>query len=236
MGRRFHPANANSPREGAVHPASRLTAARFLAIGSALLLLPAIAGCGKALFFMNADKMKPVAAECNKLAGHKVAVVVWTDQSTLDMDPFAESRTAQQVVYFLQLNRSKDELKGTTLIDPSRVTRLQEQLGVAGSAAPNNEVGEKLGADFVLRVDLFEYTTRAPEANGLIKGRVGGNVAVQRVGQVEPLYRSEVSTEFPEGSKIGVLDRTDEEVLNETLRTFGERVARKFYNHEVKYE
>lgn len=193
-------------------------------------------GCAKSLFLMNADKMKPVAAECDKLRGQKVAVVVWADQTTLDMDPFAQARAAQQIGYFLQLNRSREELKGLTLVEPDRVNRLQESLGVAGSTTPNPQIAEQLGADMLLRVDLFDYTTRAPEANGLIKGRVGGNLTVQRISQAEPLYRSEVSAEFPEGSRIGVLDRDDEEVLNETLRLFGERVAQKFHGHEVRYE
>jgi hypothetical protein len=201
-----------------------------------LATMSSAGGCAKALFLMSDEKLKPVPAECDKLKGRRVAVVVWADPSTLDLDPFAGVRAAQQILYFLQLNRGRKELEGATFMDAPTVARVQEQLGSAGPLTQDAQVGEKLGADVVVRVDLFEYTTRAPEANGLIKGRVSGNLAVWPADATDAIYRAEVSAEFPEGTRIGVLDRGDEDVLNETLRIFGERVARKFHAHEVKYE
>ncbi len=213
----------------------RPVAVRLSALFLAIMLV-APCGCGAAFYMMNSEKKKPVAAECDKLAGSKVAVVVWAEPSTLDLDPGANFRTARQIGLVLEQNASKKELKGASYVDVMKVIQLQEQLGNVGPTLSNAEIGKRLGADVVLRVDLYQYTTRAPEAQGLIKGAVSGNIVVQRVDEATPIYRTDVSASFPEGSTIGVLDYSDEEVLAEALRRFGEAVARKFYAHEVAYE
>ncbi len=197
---------------------------------------PILCGCGSLLFLLNSEKLKSVAAECDKLRGQRVALVVWAEHSTLDADPFACERTARAISLFFSGNTGKKELRGTTFIDQQDVSKLQEQLGNVGPTLPNDEIARRLKADMVLRIDLFEYTTRPPEANGLILGKVSGNIALQSASEAAAVYRSEASATFPENSRMGSLDRTDEEVLTQTLNTFGELVARKFYAHEEKYK
>lgn len=194
------------------------------------------AGCQSMLFLMNDERLKPVAAECDKLRGQRVAIVVWADHSTLDVDPFACDRTARAVSLFMTSNGKKKELSGTTFIDAQTVSALQEQLGNTGPTLPNDDVAQRLKADMLLRIDLYEYTTRPPEARGLVLGKVSGNVTVQSVRDAAPLYTSEASATYPERTRMGLLDKTDEEVLTQTLNTFGELVARKFYAHEEKYK
>lgn len=206
--------------------------ARLLAV----MMLAGLTGCQGLFFMLNSERKEKVTAECGKLAGKKVAIAVWADQSTLDMDPHAPFSTASSVEYFLRENAAKKELKGMTLVDSRTVADLQERLGNGGPMMPNGDLAKQVGADLVLRIDLFAYTTRASEANGLIMGQVGGNIMLQGVGDAEPIYRTEVSSQFPEDSKMGVMDKTDEEVLHETLRLFGESVARKFFSYERDYK
>lgn len=200
-----------------------------------LTLASLMAGC-EGLYFLNADKKQKVPAECDKLGGQKVAIVAWAEPSTLDMDPEAPYRVASIVAYFLDLNSGKKQLKGMSLVDCRKIVEWQEKQGTTGTTMSNADVAKAFGADVVMRIDLFDYTTRAPEANGLVMGRVGANVALQRASEAEPLYRTEISASFPEDSRTGVLDRSDGDVLNETLQRFGDALARKFYAHETAYK
>ncbi|MEE8171217.1 MAG: hypothetical protein V3T70_11785 [Phycisphaerae bacterium] len=209
---------------------------QLIRIGVLIAALAAIGGCRGLAFLAASEKQKNVQAECDKLGGRRVAVVVWAEPSTLDVYPLAQYHTARHVNYVFEVNRGRGELKGTSFVSATRVNDLQEQLGANGPLLSNADLAERLKVDIVIRIDLYEYTTRAPEANGLIKGRVSGNLAVQRAGQVEPLYRTELSAGYPEDSGIGLLDQSDDEVLNETMRRFADRVARKFYAHQVEYE
>jgi len=193
-------------------------------------------GCAGLLYQMNSERKKKVPAECDKLAGRKVAIVVWAELSTLDEDYQACSRTAESIAYYLRQNTAKRQLRGTTFVDYHTVNDLQEQVGNLGPSLPNNEVATRLNADTILRVDLYEYTTRAPDAQGLKMGRISANITVFNRDEESPVYRTEASASFPEDSRIGVLDLSDRQVLDATMATFAERVARKFYDHEVAYE
>ena len=198
-------------------------------------ILPVLTGCQGLMYLFHSEDLKDVKAECDKLAGQRVAVVVWAEQSTLDADAFACDRTARAVLYFFAMNNRQKELKGTTFVPPEQVAEFQERVGNTGPTLPNDEVASRLKADAILRIDLFEYTTRPPEANGLILGRVSANVALYMTGEESAVYRTDVSASWPEDKRIGVLDKTDEEVLTNTLNLFGDRVSRKFFFHKEKY-
>src|SRR5438045_2955646 len=109
-------------------PMSDQRSARF-AVFALILSLFVGSGCQSMLFLMNSEKQKAVPAECDKLRGQRVALVVWAEHSTLDADPFACERTARAINLVFAANASKKELKGTTFVDQQTVSSMQEQLG-----------------------------------------------------------------------------------------------------------
>lgn len=183
---------------------------------------------------MAKEPKRKVAAEYDKLAGKRVAIIVWADQATLDEDYAARYRVADAVRYYL-----KEGIKDVDLVDIRDITDFQEKSGSDWEGMSNVELGRKFKADRVVRIDLLEYTTRAPDAQSVRKGRVRASVAVYDVGRPagdRAVFATEVTGSYPpEGRKIDVLSVGDVDILNGALRVFGEATARKFYEHEVSY-
>jgi hypothetical protein len=103
-----------------------------------------------------------------------------------------------------------------------------------------SEVGQKLGADIVLYVQIDEFGLKDPSAPQLWKGRLQVTVRMVDVlqGRLWPKDR-------PAGYALPVFEtpltpESSEDlasVLTKTLTTtMAERIARLFYKHEVPHE
>jgi len=199
----------------------------------AFSLLPLQSACQSAYFMMLNEPKKKIAAEFDKLGGKPVAIVVWADQATLDEDYAARYRTADAVRYHLS-----QQLKDAKLIDIREITRFQESSGNDWEGMTNAELGKEFKADFVLRVDLLEYTVRAREAREVRKGRIRATVSVYDVtkpGSDRPVYGAEIAASYPQDAKTDVINASDSSILNGALAIFGEKVAQKFVEHEESY-
>lgn len=205
-----------------------------IALGSvALACALSAAGCQGAYFLFPKEPKKKVTAEFDKLPGKNIALIVWADQATLDTDFAARYRTAEAVRYFL--SRS---VKGSKFVDLRDITDFQERSGTDWESLSNAELGRRFKADYVMRIDLLEYTPRARDAREVRKGQVRGGVSLFDVSQPGPdrsIYTTEVMASWPPTSNYDVLNYSDIDILNATLRVFGERLAQKFIEHEEAY-
>lgn len=197
-------------------------------------MLLALSSCQGAYFaaMLNEPKKK-ISAEFDKLSGKTVAIVVWADQATLDEDYAARYRTADAVRYYL----SRD-MKDVKLVDIREITRFQESSGNDWEGMTNAELGKEFKADFVLRIDLLEFTARARDSREVRKGRVRATVSVfdvNKPGSDRAVYGNEISASYPQDAKVDVMNASDASILNGALQIFGERVAQKFVEHEESY-
>lgn len=198
----------------------------------AVLAVFGLASCQSAYFLIAKEPKKKVAAECDKLTGKRVAIVVWTDQATLDEDYAARFRVADSIRYYL----SRD-VKDIKLVDIREVVDFQEQGGNDWESMTNAEMAQKFKADFVLRADVLEYTTRARDSREIRKGRVRATVAIHPSDGTNdaPAYSTEIVASYPADAKTDVLNLSDTDIINGALRIFGEKVAQKFHEHEASY-
>lgn len=198
-----------------------------------LLLVAAAAGCQLPYFLMPKEPKRKVAAEYDKLVGRNIAIVVWTDQATLDEDYMARYRIADQIRY--HLSRAIKNVKFTDIRD---LIDFQENSGSDWEGMKNADIGRRFKADVVLRCDVLEYTTRASDAREVRKGRVRATINVfdaKGNDADRAVFATEVAASYPTDTKTDILSSSDVDILNGTLRVFGERVAQKFSEHEVSY-
>ncbi len=195
-------------------------------------LLCATPGCALPYFLMS-DKKQAVPAEYRDLTGKTVAVLVWADQATLDMDPYARHRVAKAVKYYMEKTMSE-----TKFIHPNDVADWQERLGARWETESITEVCREFKCDRVVKIDLNDYTTRVRSARALRKGRITGTVNVygpeDESGSMA-LFNSLVEASFPAETSTAVVDMSDGDILRQTVEMFGVMVARKFHDHEVSY-
>lgn len=217
-------------------PANNRCTARGMRIRSRLwwryaLLLPICLtfGCQLA-YFLHPDQNKDVKAEYGKIGKRTVAVLVWADQSTLDVDPLARDRICKAVTYHLRANLPKAKF-----IEPSKVGELQKDRSLDWEGMSNAEVCKRLECDLVMRLDLLEYTTRAGDTIELRKGRIRATINFYDGSSEEyrdSMYDTEIVATYPPDSIHGTPDMDESDLLHETVEYFAQLTARKFYDHE----
>jgi hypothetical protein len=206
----------------------RVVALRATAVLSAIFMF---VGCQSAYFLTN-NPTRKVSPEYDRLAEKMVAIVVWADPVTLDEDFAARFRVADAVRYHLQ--RGLPKLK---LVDIREITEFQESSGLDWESMSNAAIGKRFKAGAVLRIDLLEYTTRARDSQAVRKGRIRASVSVYEVDRPDnrPAYTTQITAVWPQEKRTDVLNRSDLDILNNTLAVLGEQLARKFHEHEVAY-
>ncbi len=195
------------------------------------LLLPVCLtfGCQLA-YFLHPEEGKEVKAEYGKIGTRIVAVVVWADQSTLDIDPLARDRVCKAVTYHM-----RSHVRRAEFIEPSKIVELQKDRSVDWEGMSNHEICKRLKCDLVLRLDLLEYTTRAGDTVELRKGRIRATLNLYDGSSEEyrdSLYDTQVVATYPPDSIHGTPDTDEADLLHETVEYFAQLTARKFYDHE----
>jgi len=205
----------------------------ILRIGLALAIVATAAGCQEQYFLMLKEPKKKVGAEFGKLEGKTSAIVVWCDQATLDQDPNARYRVADTVRYYLAR-----DIRKAKFVNVRDITDFQDKSGSDWEGMTNAELGKRFRADYVIRVDLVEYTARARDAREVRKGRIRATVSVFDVegpSGERPVYSTDVTASYPQDSRTDVMNASDLDIINGALRAFGEKVAQKFHEHEESY-
>jgi hypothetical protein len=103
----------------------------------------------------------------------------------------------------------------------------------------NGAIGEELGADLVLRLDLEEFTNRATDTRELRKARVAAQLLLYECGDragLDSVYSDDVSTTYPPDSHHGIRVENDADLMHDAVELFADAVARKFYEHERRLQ
>ena len=180
------------------------------------------------------DHRQNVPPEFDKLAGRRVAVVVWVAPSTLFDYQFARLELATYVADKLRTEMALRDT-GTEVVDPRDV---EDYLQKSLDAQVNpTVVGRDFDADYVLYVEVSEFQIRDPEEPQLLRGRISAAVSVHDVTDNPSVLRryelAPVECVHPEEQPV-LLSNINSSLIREgTYRKFAEQVARKFYEHSV---
>jgi len=199
-------------------------------------LLPFVVSCNllTPLVFIGEHKKK-VSPEFDKLAGRRVAIVVWTDPSTLFDYPYARFELATYVGDKLYAEMTRRELD-TEVVDPRDVEDFIQK-NVNAQIYPHT-VGEAFDADYVVYMEVLRFQFRNPEQPQFLRGQIHASVSVHDIrADPDQLRRYElapVKCQYPDGAPV-LMTATNAPLIREaTYRKFAEQVARKFYEHTVE--
>jgi len=200
-----------------------------------LISLAAVGGCNllTPLIFMGEHK-KLVSPEFDKLAGHRVAVHVWTDPATLFDYPFARFELATYVAEKLGSQSGQRNLD-VEVVD-SRDVEDFVQRNLSAQVDPV-VVGKHVNADYVIFLEILDFQIRDPMQSQFLRGRIHASVSVHdlRAG-ADAVHRYEltpVDCIYPESSPV-LFSATNSPMVREGVyRMFADRVARKFYEHTL---
>jgi hypothetical protein len=179
------------------------------------------------LAVMASEQTEKVPAEFSKLDGKKAVVVVWAQPETMLQFPHMRLELASQVTY-----QMKQRLK-TTEKDPADQVADYQNRNLNWDALPPTQIGKQYEADYVVFIEVLEYSTRDPKTPGLFRGRAKASVVVHDA--VDPTARWSLApavAEYPAGhSKV---DNADDQVIHHQLvEILGSQITVKFYEHEV---
>lgn len=195
-----------------------------------MLGLLALAGCqalAYPLAVAHMDDTEKVPAEFSKLEGRKIAVVIWAESGTLYQFPHMRLELASQVTY-----QMGQHLEASQVVPPQAIADYQGRDPNWDSTQPT-EIGKRFGADYVVFVELLEYSTREPNTPGLFRGRAKASVVVYDVA--DPTARwtlSPATAEYPSGRQ-SLAASDDQAVHSQLLEILGSQITAKFYSHEV---
>ena len=202
------------------------------------LLTPVVmlAGCNiVAPIVLLGDTKKKVTAEFDKLPNSRVAVVVWTDPSTLFDYPYARLELATFVNDKLTAELTQREL-GTDVVAPREVEDFLQK--TPSAQIDPVKVGRQFRTDYVVYVEVSEFQFRDPDSPQLLQGRIGASVSVYDVrSEREKPNRfslAPVECVFPEGSPVLMNASNSMYIREATYQQFAEQVARKFYEYTVE--
>jgi hypothetical protein len=201
---------------------------RIVAIACCLALTLA-AGCNLVgpLVMITPEPTEDVPAEFNRLEGKKVAVLVWAQPETMLQFPHVRTELASQIAY-----QMRSQLKNTQVVPPEQIADYQNR-NLNWDAVPPTQIGKQFGADYVVFVELLEYSTRDPKTPTLFSGRAKASVVVHDVA--DPTARWSLTPEtaqYPTGNaRLANVDDTT--IHRQLLEILGSRVTLKFYDHQV---
>ena len=204
--------------------------------GCIIGFVPLLASCNLLTpFVVLGGHTKKVAPEFDKLAGKRVAVLVWTEPATLFDYPHVRFELATYIGDKLYAEMGQRNL-GTQVVDPRDVEDyLQKNLD---AQIDPYAVGRKFNADYVVYLELLEFQIRDAQAPQFLRGRINASVSVHDIhAERESQRRYEltpVQCVHPEDAPV-LMSATNSPLIREaTYRKFAEQVARKFYEHTVE--
>lgn len=201
-----------------------------------LTTLLALSGCNLLTpFIFVGDHKRKVAAEFDKLPGHRVAVLVWADRSTLYDYPFVRFEVASYLVDKLSTELAQRK-QGAAFVDPRDVENfLQRNIDAQVDPAA---VGDHFKSDYVVYIELLGFQIRDGQQPQFLQGQVEAAVSVvdlrRGAGKGERFELTPVRVAYPEGAPV-VFSASNAPLVREAVyRLFTEVTARKFYEHSVE--
>lgn len=203
---------------------------------SILLITPHIVSCNllTPIVFVSGHT-KTVTPEFDKLPGTSVAVLVWTDPSTLFDYPYARIELATFVADKLSAEMNRRKLK-TRVISPRDVEDFIQK-NVRAQVDPR-AVGRAVGADHVIFLEVIRFGMRDRDHPQFLRGRIDATVVVHDIRAEPDELRSypltPVTCVYPDGGPVALTAVNSPLIREGAYRRFAEIVARKFYEHTLK--
>ncbi len=221
--------NTNGRLLGRALPHVQLAAIAAIAISA-----PA---CKTAGWLANAvgggPKKVEVEAQYRGLENSQVAVLVAAPDTTLYQHPRAPQMVGRAVTA-----RIAARVQGAVVSDPDQIAAFQRQ-NAAWTGVPPTQLFERLAVDRIVMVDLAEYSTHEPGNAHVFRGVVVGKVGVFAADSEDPnsfAYSQLVSSHYPPGGGLGLLEDDAATIELGMLNQFAERAAGLFYDHTVVQE
>ena len=169
-------------------------------------------------------------AQYNKLHGKSIAVLVSANQEILGQHSTALIQTSRAVS-----ERIADNMSDVKVMNPVEVIDWQKNNPYWYIAA-YSDVLEGLGVDAVIVINLSEFRTHEPGNKYQWQGVMSGSVTVADATAPDPddaTFYQTVRAQFPEDSKVGVLDSKEEAILLGMRSLFSRDAAGFFYDYSI---
>jgi hypothetical protein len=200
-----------------------------------LVILPFITSCAWLTpFVFVGEHRKKVMPEFDKLGDSRVAVLVWTDPSTLFDYRHARLELATYVAHKLDAEMAQRKLK-TTVVDARDVEDLLQR-NVDARVDPQM-IGRTFDVDYVVYLEIVKFQIRDADQPQFLQGQIFASVSVYDIradeDQLQRYELAPVECIYPDGTPV-LLSATNSPLVREaTYRKFAELVARKFYEYTV---
>lgn len=218
--------------DDSTHERRRQRAIKASAFSAIAIVMTASLGCQLAYFFAP-DAKEKVEPEYT-IGESSVAVLVWADQSTTDEYPQAVTQICRSLSHHLV-----EGLPNATVVPARKVLSLQEEYDTTWSQMKTNELCKELDCEYILRVDLETFTTRASSTPHLRKARIDASMNLYKKADretIQSVFQDEVRTLYPPESKHGAYDMDERDLMHSAIEFFSLKAARKFYAHEILLE
>ena len=199
-------------------------------------LMPLVASCNLLTpLVVLGEHTKKVSPEFDKLAGKRVAVLVWTEPATLFDYPHVRFELATYIGDKLHAEMGQRKL-GTEVVDPRDVEDYLQK-NIDAQIDPY-AVGRKFNTDYVIYLELLEFQIRDAQMPQFLRGRIQASVSVHDIrAERESQRRYEltpVQCVHPEDAPVQMSATNSPQIREATYRKFAEQVARKFYEHTIE--
>ncbi len=202
-----------------------------------IMMVSSLIGCnlvGPVMAIAKQEETKKIPAEYNDLAGKKVCIWVWADESLLFDYPAVRIDAANHAKYYIQ-----QHLADVDFVDPIRVNKFQRSNYEADSM-PVVEIGKKFDSDVVLFIQVSDFVTRPLGSPNLFQGKMTAHCALYDCKGELPLespkrklWNGKISVTYPD-HPMGIAEANDLMIRSTLLKLFGESLAKKFYSYTVK--
>lgn len=167
-------------------------------------------------------------ADYEGLDNHSYAVVVSVDRVVEADNPGITARLTQLIDESLSANT-----RSTAHIPAGRMlAKLYAE--PSWRALPRGELGEKLGVDRLVFIEVVEYRLHEPGNRYIWDGLASGLVEVYEIDSAlpdDPMYGATISVSFPDRKGLLEEEIPGAAVTSELSRRFAERVSWLFYEH-----
>ena len=195
-----------------------------------ILLFPGLTGCGAIRFIVHkmvpAGKGEWIPAECEALTqGKRVLILVYADQAIqYQHQQLARFDTAAVVAAEMRAKLKVD------VVDPAVVENFQAA-NINWADQPLCQIAQRYHADYVLHIELMNFTTSAEESGELVRGHLQAAAALYSADQTSTqLWQSKVKAIYPDTPVVASLGAV-ERIRYATLKLFADRLVKHFYGH-----
>lgn len=186
------------------------------------VLLPAT-GCSVFTLVAYLTKGTDIPADYNGLRGKKVAVVCRPIGEASYRNPGVAQRLAREIGSLLKQRVPKIEL-----VDPRKVEKFMDE----NSWDEFVDVGEAIGADIVVAIDLHSFSLRQSQV--LFQGKAEVTVAIYECGgDGQPVFEKILPRIlYPPNTAIPETEITESEFRRKFVSMIADQIGRHFYAHD----